>query len=246
LEENKKMNKLKQPNNPLSRRDFLQTAAVIGTLTAGGSVLSTLLASCSRTENQIELTHFIWVGGGQGDIPREVIPNYLDGHPNVKIELYEGTNAETYPKMVAAREADPNKPLIHFGFFNIDGTVRGTYQDMWVSLDPQKIPNMKDIYEGFHRPENKGIGWGMLGLGILYNTDFVEEPPTTWLDLIDPKFRGKVILWDADFKRHLLPIAHALGGNAKNVEESWDLISKAAKDGQFVSLGTSNDDMKNA
>ena len=43
-----------------------------------------------------------------------------------------------------------------------------------------------------------------------------------------------------------MPIAHALGGDASNVEEAWELLSKAAKDGQFLAFGSSNDDMKNA
>lgn len=239
----------------LSRRAFLQQMMAVGGIVVVGGGL-TALAACSpgtegaatqapAGEQPVDLTHFIWVGGGQGDVPRLIVPRYIEEHPNVSIELFEGNNAETYPKMVAAREADPTKPLIHFGFFNMDVTVKGTQSDMWASLDPNKIPNMNDVYEGFRRPDNKGIGWGMNGLGILYNTEFVPEPPTSWLDLLDPKYKGKVVLWDGDFKRHLVPIAHALGSNEGDVEESWSLLSEAARNGQFLAFGTSNDAMKN-
>jgi putative spermidine/putrescine transport system substrate-binding protein len=210
-----------------------------GLVMAGGS----LLAACAKDE-QINLTHFVWVGGGQGIVPREVVPAYTAEHPNVTIELYEGTNSVTYPKMVAAKEADPNNPLINFGFFNIDATVKGTKDDMWESLDPAKIPHMNDIFPAFHRPGNLGIAWGLSYIGIMYNTDLVDDPPTSWRDLLDPKWRGKVTMMDYPFDEFLATIAHTEGGSASNDDEAWREIIAAAADGQFLSFGSSNEDIK--
>ncbi len=132
----------------VSRRELLGTAGALGLLAASGGALTALAAACgpstggSGSSDPVSLTHFIWIGGGQGVVPREVVPAYEKAHPNVHVELYEGTNAVTYPKMVAAKEADPNKPLINFGFYNVDATVKGTKDDMWISLSESKIPNM--------------------------------------------------------------------------------------------------------
>lgn len=236
------MTRKQTANWEISRREFMRQTGLLGLLAAGGGLLN----SCAGFggPEEVKLTHFIWVGGGQGVVPREVVPAYEAEHPNVKIELFEGTNSVTYPKMVAAKEADPNNPLINFGFFNVDATVKGTKDDMWVSLDPQKIPHMNDIYEGFRRPENKGIGWGMVGIGLMYNNQLVDEPPTSWLDLFDPRFKGKVVTFDYGFNLLLGPVAYALGGDANNVDEAWELIAKAAADGQFLALGSSNEDLK--
>ena len=223
----------------VSRREFIRMATASGLLAAGGG----LLAGCAQDE-QIDLTHFVWVGGGQGVVPREVVPAYMEENPNVTIELYEGTNSVTYPKMVAAKEADPNNPLINFGFFNIDATVKGTKDDMWVSLDPEKIPHMNDIGASFHRPDNKGIAWGLAHIGIMYNTELVDDPPTSWLDLLDPKWRGKVTMMDYPFDEFLATIAYALGDSASNDDEAWRQITAAAADGQFLSFGSSNEDIK--
>ena len=102
-----------------SRREFLKRTGALGLGAALGA--SGLLSACSPGaggDQPVNLTHFIWVGGGQGIVPREVKAEYERDHPNVSIELYEGTNATTYPKMVAQKEVDPNNPLINFGFFN--------------------------------------------------------------------------------------------------------------------------------
>lgn len=235
------MSSIQDIHNRVSRREFLKISGLIGATIAGGGLLS----SCAQKEEQVQLTHFIWVGGGQDVVPKEVIPAYTKEHPNVKIELYEGTNSVTYPKMVAAKQADPNKPLINFGFFNITATVKGAKDDMWVSLDPKKIPNMNDVYPAYHRPDEKGVAWSIDAMVIMYNKDLVKDPPTSWLDLLDPKYKGKVVTFDYPFDLMLVPIAHALGGDAKHVEEAFRLISEAAANGQFLAFGSSNDDVKN-
>jgi putative spermidine/putrescine transport system substrate-binding protein len=234
----------------ISRRELLVRARALGLLAAGAGALSALSSACApstgtSSSEQVSLTHFIWVGGGQGVVPREVVPTYEQTHSNVHVELYEGTNAVTYPKMVAAKEADASKPLINFGFYNVDATVKGTKDDMWVSLDESKIPNMKGIFGGFRRPENKGIGWGMSAIGLIYNKNMVKQPPTSWLDLLDPTYRGKVVAFDYGFNQLLLPISYAMGGSAKNDEDAWKAITKAAKDKQFLAFGGSNEDVKN-
>lgn len=224
----------------ISRRQFLKMAGVTGLVAVGGN----LLAACSSGAQNVELTHFIWVGGGQGIVPREVVPAYMEANPNVTIELYEGTNAVTYPKMVAAKEADPDNPLIHFGFYNVDATVKGAKDDMWVSLDPNLIPNMNNIPQRFWRPENKGVAWGLSHIGLMYNSELVDEPPTSWLDLLDPKYRGKVVMMDYPFDEFLATTAHVLGGSESDDEVAWQRISEAAREGQFLAFGSSNEDVK--
>jgi putative spermidine/putrescine transport system substrate-binding protein len=223
----------------VSRRKLLKVAGIMGAVIIGIS----LLTACGGDE-QVDLTHFVWVGGGQGVIPREVVPAYMEENPNVEIELYEGTNSVTYPKMVAAAEADPDNPLINFGFFNIDATVKGAKDDMWESLDPELIPNMNDVLPAFWRDDNKGIGWGLAQVGLMYNCDLVDEPPDSWLDLVDPKYEGKVVAFDYPFDYMLTTIARSIGGSATDDEGAWELIKEAAARGQFLAFGSSNEDIK--
>src|SRR5262249_22530529 len=88
----------------------------------------------------VELTMFISAGANQGVVPREVVARYVKAHPDVEIEFWESTNAATYPKMMAAKQADPKAPLVNFGYFNVDLSNRGDTDDMWVVLDPARIP----------------------------------------------------------------------------------------------------------
>jgi len=86
---------VERSSQAISRRELLARAGALGLLAAGAGTLSALSAACAPgtgggSSEEVSLTHFIWVGGGQGVVPREVVPAYEQAHPNVHIELYEG------------------------------------------------------------------------------------------------------------------------------------------------------------
>jgi putative spermidine/putrescine transport system substrate-binding protein len=238
----------------LTRRELLRTTgrtgAAFGLATLGGLSLSAAPAFGQMPVaggRKVQLTEFIWIGGGQGVVPREVKASFEKAHPNVDIELYEGTNAVTYPKIVAQRQVDPNKPLINFGFFNVDAQTKGERDGIWANLDPKKIPNMANVYPSYHRKDNTGIGWGLSGIGILYNKTLVKEPPNSWNDIFAPRFKGKVMLFDYAWGFNgLLGVAHANGGDAKHIDATFEKFSKAAKEGQFLAMFTTNEQVKDA
>ena len=235
----------------ITRRELLKKAGVAGTAAGLGGLAGLSPWSMARAwatpAGRVDVTHFIWIGGGQGIVPREVKRKYEKLHPNVSIELYEGTNAVTYPKMVAQRQVDPNKPLVNFGFFNIDAHTKGTLDDMWLPLDKKKIPNLEGIYEPYRVKDNRGAPWGMSGIGILYNKRLLKEAPTSWNDIFDPRFKGKVVIFDYAFAFNgLLGVAYANGGSEKNIDVAFERYARAARDGQFLALVTTNQQVKDA
>src|SRR5919197_1019157 len=141
----------------MSRRAFLRRSAALGISTT--TALS-FLAACgggtpvsgpgpggkpAGADGPVKLTFFVYVGANQGVVPREVMAEYMKANSNVTIELFEGTNAETYPKMVAARKTTPDQPLINFGYFNADATAKGDVDDMWEPLDPANVPTLTNV-----------------------------------------------------------------------------------------------------
>lgn len=75
-------------------------------------------------------------------------------------------------------------------------------QDMLMPLDKQKLPNYTNIDPMFKGlscdPEDKFSApyfWGTVG--ILYNSELVEEPVDSWWALHNLKYFGKVIMFDS-------------------------------------------------
>jgi putative spermidine/putrescine transport system substrate-binding protein len=217
----------------VSRRSFLSGLAAGAALGA---------RSPARAASKVKLTMFIWAGAGQGVLPREVVAQYLKTHPDVEIEFWESNNAVTYPKMLAAKQANPNAPLINLGYFNVDISNRGDADDMWVPMDPARVPPVGKINPTLRRPGNRGIGYGIINVGLMYNKNLVKEPPTSWTALWDPKWRGKVTFFDNNFMPLVLA-ARLNGGSEKDIEPGFRVWAEQAKN--IRALPTSNDQLKN-
>ncbi len=210
---------------------------LVASLIAGGAASPPATAA-----SKVKLTMFIWAGANQGVVPRAVVASYLKAHPEVEIEFWESNNAVTYPKMLAAKQANPQNPLINFGYFNVDISNRGDADEMWLPLDPARIPRIDRVHKSLRRPGNRGIGYGISGLGIMYNKNLVKSPPTSWTALWDPRWRGKVTFFDNNFIPLVLA-ARLNGGDEKNIDVGFKVWAENAKN--LRALVTSNDQLKN-
>lgn len=211
-------------------------------LLAAASLFAGVPIAAAHAADPVKITFFIWAGSNQGVVPMEVIEKYKAKNPNVTINILESNNAITYPKMVAARRTTPDDPLVHCGFFNIDSITKGDVAGLWAPLDENRVTNLKNVIADYKRPENRGVGYQMSGIGILYNKDQVKEPPTSWSAMWDPKYRGRVTMFDYDTR--MLAIAARLnGGDEHKIDPAFDVWAKNAKN--FRALVDSNDAVKN-
>jgi putative spermidine/putrescine transport system substrate-binding protein len=193
----------------------------------------------------VKLTEFLWVGSNQDVTPKEVNSRYIKAHPGTKIDVVAGTNAETFPKIMTSIQTTPDDPLVNFGFFNSDAITKGTVADIWLPLD--SAPNVKGVLPAFRLAGNKGVYFASSPVGIMYSTKVFKDkgwdPPTSWNDLWDPRFKGKVAFYDAptwSFNGFVMT-ARLHGGSETNVEPAMKIYEQAAKDGQIQSLYISND-----
>jgi putative spermidine/putrescine transport system substrate-binding protein len=225
-----------------ARRLLLPGSAILAAGLVAALVLGVPGPRPAPAAARVKLTMFIWAGAGQGVVPREVVARYLKAHPDVEIEFWESTNAATYPKMLAAKQANPNAPLVNFGYFNVDLSNRGDTDEMWVPLDAARIPAVGKLPPGMRRPGNRGIGYGIINVGLMYNKNLVKEPPTSWTALWDPKWRGKVTFFDNNFMPLVLA-ARLNGGSETSIEPGFRVWAENAKN--LVALPTTNDALKN-
>ena len=216
---------------------MLRLAALTTTLLAGLAAAPVALAQAPT-----EITFFIWAGSNQGVIPMEVIDTYKAAHSDVKINILESNNTITYPQMVAAKRTTPNDPLVHCGFFNVDSITKGDAEGMWDTMDVAQIPNMANVLESFRRPEDRGVGYQMSGIGLLYNKNAVSTPPTSWADLWSEEYRGRVTMFDYD-TRALAIAARLNGGDEHDIDPGFKVWAEHADN--FRALVDSNDAVKN-
>jgi putative spermidine/putrescine transport system substrate-binding protein len=207
------------------------------TLLAGAASLA---APALRAAEPVKVSQFIWTGA-QEPVPRGVAAAYMKAHPDVMIDLVAGTNTAIYPRIKASLDIDATQPLVNFGFFNMDATARGRSANVWQGLDPKLVPNLANIQDIYRQPGETGAFFCMDVGGLVYNKTKIAAPPTSWADILDPKYKGKVALFDGFWVGNgLVAIARLKGGGEDNIEPGMQAFEDAAKAGQFHSFVTSN------
>lgn len=95
---------------------------------------------------------------------------------------------------------------------------------------PQELPNYKyvsDEYKGMYFDENDeySVAYSVGMVGLIYNTAMVDEVPTSWSALWDPKYAGKILMFDNP--RDSFAVAQKLLGQSLNTTDQVEWQSAA-------------------
>jgi putative spermidine/putrescine transport system substrate-binding protein/spermidine/putrescine transport system substrate-binding protein len=167
-----------------------------------------LAGSASLQAQQRELRIFTFEGYTDDQWVQEFEAEH-DATVNV---TYTGSVDEMFAKMKGSEGAD-------YDLISIDTSLFGRYieQGLIVPYDMAEIPNtanllpaFQDVAEVRHDGETYGvpITWGSLGL--IYDTDEVDPPPTSWKVLWDESYKGRIIVLD-DTNNNIVNAAIILG-----------------------------------
>lgn len=195
--------------------------AVLKSLVSAGAGMATLtrfadhLASAASAD-AAELTIFAWPGLVPDILKERSVAPFNKEYPKVNVKLDISTNAVMYPKMLAAR----NNPAISGGMFNDIFVQRGIADGLWVKPHDEYMPNKKSIPTELMPPGGFGVSFQFTPFGIMYNPDRVEKPKS-WADLWDPKYKGRVEMWDSYFDAYIA--AAVMNGKGPSVEEGIKL-----------------------
>lgn len=74
--------------------------------------------------------------------------------------------------------------------------VQMANEDLLVPLDRAKLSNAPEIIDGAWGPNDAYVAAMLGATTIIYNKDTITTPPTSWNDLFDPKYEGRVTIGD--------------------------------------------------
>jgi putative spermidine/putrescine transport system substrate-binding protein len=193
----------------VTRRELLRraTAAGLGAATCG--VWPEAFGAVSAQAKSLSIMSWGW--GYADGLKSRLIPKFSQDHSGVNVTLEIGTNAANYAKLLAER----SRPVISGGTFNYLYSYRGAADGLWEPFDLANVPNAKNLIHGAIMPDTHGIIFGIQPYGIIYNPDRVDAP-TSWLDLFNPKYKGKVGLSDGYFDGYGMT-AKAVGRDVNDI-----------------------------
>ncbi|WP_157767644.1 MULTISPECIES: ABC transporter substrate-binding protein [Actinosynnema] len=227
-----------------SRRSFLRATAFAG-LAAGLAACGTPGGSSpSSPSGATKLTMFHWAGA-QGTVPKQVGEAFAKAN-GVDLSYIEGTNADTFPKLVSSVQINPDNPLLNLGFFNPQSFAQGSASDLWLPV-PDSVTNADKVNSAYRIADRKGAYLVMDAMGLVYSKKaFPDGPPKSWMELFDSAHKGKVTTWDApSFSVNALPVISKLnGGSEADFQPGIDVFGRAARDGQFRGFISSLDALR--
>lgn len=172
-------------------------------------------------------TKTLYVGMNGGNFERTylqaVFPDFEKAN-GVKIVVVPGTSADILAKATAAKD----KPQMHLMFLDDGVMVRAIGAGLCEKLKPS--PELNEIAPSARLKGDMAAGIDLGMTGLAYNKKMFDEngwtAPTSWMDLADPKFEGKVVFQSAaasSFGLHAFLMFNRIqGGNEENVEPGFE------------------------
>jgi putative spermidine/putrescine transport system substrate-binding protein len=168
-----------------------------------GAAACSSAATTAGGGKQRTVTFAGFFGVFQDQYTKAVIDPFEKAHPDIKINYVPIKNsAEVLGKLRAAK----SRPDLDVAIMDSSVAPTANQEGLFSQLDPAKVTNLADVVAA-----GRNGGWGPAltfdSLSILYNTKQVKTPPTSWNDLWDPAYKGKVAMPIADTRGVALIVA---------------------------------------
>ena len=226
----------------LSRRDFLY-AARMGAMTIGLAELG--FPSLARAEDNFAISI---VGGtwGQGQIKTYITETDFEKKNNVTISYDYAQDNIRAAKAIASCG---NPVFTTVEALNSQAVLLaegGCVAD----YDLDIVTNYKDVLSLSKEQPRKGLnnyfaGSYLMAIGLTYNTKEAGEP-TSFEDLLSPKFKGRIAIPSFDWfgPQFLYAVNGALGGTNDNVDRGMQFIAELVKKNNAILLSSSDAGMQ--
>ena len=190
-------------------------------LASACSVAASLLCGSAFAQNK---TLYIGMNGGTMEkaYTQYVFPAFEKLY-GVKVVVVPGTSSD----ILAKAQANKDRPQMHVMFLDDGVMMRAIGMGLCEKQKPN--PSLAQIYPAARIKDDMASGVTLGMTGLAYNSKMFKEKgwaaPTSWMDLADPKYKGKVVFQSmpsSSFGLHgFLMFNRIQGGNDKNVEPGF-------------------------
>lgn len=200
-------------------RNVIDRRRLLGLAGAGGSLL--VMPHLARAQAE-EITIQIWGTTWTGSMRR--VSQMFEQKTGIKVNVSTQANAaEGLVRLQSMRQA-PNID-VWFTTNSVADRVKGDAQ-LFKTLDYTKLPAAAAIEPG---ARNSGwVGLYFYPLGIVWRSDMLADPITSWKELWEPRFAQKLCVPSMNmFQARMLLVAATInGGGISNVEPGFEALKR--------------------
>jgi putative spermidine/putrescine transport system substrate-binding protein len=232
----------------MSRTTKLVTrrAALRGSLAAGLLPLAapTVFAQSGRDRSVV----FACYGGTLEQFTRNDIVPAFERATGIRMTLVIGTALSNFAKVSATR----NNPEIDLYWSNELTHVAGKQQNLYDKLDPNVVTNIRDVIPIALDADGIGVASYVIATGFQYNSKAIADAgipkPTSWDDMWDPRYRGRVALYNFSvaYSQDLLALLTRLrGGTERDVRPAIERLKQLRAMGNLTAFAASPAELDN-
>lgn len=192
-------------------------------------IIHAILATCTASVPVAAFSaETLYVGGPGGSSQKafeeKIVPAF-EQKTGAKVVYVPGNSNDLLAKLVAQKA----KPEISLAIIDEGPMFMAIEQGLCGTVE--NTGPVADIYDAARMPDGKAVGVGFYASGLGYNKDvFAQngwEPPTSWLDLTDPKYKGKVVITPvAGYGLHsLVMLARLNGGSEDDIDPGFEVMA---------------------
>lgn len=228
--------------NPISRRQF-QRLLGCGAASIAAAEFGLVRPAAAEESFTVASTGASW---GEGVRASFVDAPKFEEKNHVKVTQDFGIDAVITAKAMARCG---NPPFSTINVLPAEGSflgLGGCVQD----YDLDICKNYKDILASAKEPPRGGLknwfaGYVLVIMGLVYNTKEVKKP-TSYQDLLNPKYKGRVGIPAYDWVGNswLQVLNKTLGGNEDNIDPGIDFLHKLVTQNQPVVVQNADDGLK--
>lgn len=161
-------------------------------------------------------------GGSTETLFKEKIIPEFEKQTGARVTYVAGNSTDTLAKLQAER----NNP--QFDVIIVDDAPMQQAVQFGFCADFQPAPIYDDLYPLARIADTKALALGVIGTGLFYNTEYFAKKnwpaPTSWEDLTDEKYKGKLVIPPITngYGLHtLIKFAELRGGSVNDIEPGF-------------------------
>ncbi len=193
-------------------------------LAAAGAVLAMVAATgVARAQESIVIAGY---GGSIEKTMREKIIAPFERAHGVRVTYVAGNSTDNLAKL----QAQKDNPEIDVAMIDDGPMMRAVSLGFCAPLSGVDQSKLHDVAK---LPGGRASGLGLIATGLMYNTKVFKEngwaAPTSWNDLKDPRYKGKVVMPPLNNGYGLLAVvmlARMHGGGENNINPAFEVMKK--------------------
>ena len=200
---------------------------------AAALLATTAISTAALAQGQsITINSF---GGAYEEAHRACIIDRFEEETGASVQIVTAYSADAFAQ-IRAQAAAPQFDVIHFSGGQ---EIVAAQEGLLSPIDASMLTNAADLYD-FAKTNlagGEGPAYSIAAIGLVYNSQSVPAPLTSWSDLLDPAYSDHSVVVDIANGYGMLGflmLNQVSGGDLTNIQPGLDAITTMLENGAIV------------